>query len=206
MLFDCQVQNLVFMPFELLQLILQVEELQEVPLTKCERDILVIVKHEIFQKPYRLNNASRVIFVHLLAAIDNALDGKVIMNVTDCGVLENTQNYKYSELMTALKSEQLRGSPSRRLKDAMLKVYGQVCDLNDGVDFHGYASTLHFALSLFMFNFGPTSQDTECPKISEFTRAWMTDCKEADEHFITRPLLELITQINHRNKLQLLVC
>ena len=30
-----------------------------------------------------------MIFVHLLAAIDMAGDGNVIMNVKDCGILEN---------------------------------------------------------------------------------------------------------------------
>ena len=89
----------------------------------------------------------------------------------------------------------------------MLKAHKQVPDHDNGVDFVGYTCTLHFALNLFMFNFGPTGQNTECPEATEFTRMWITDCKEeAEKHFITKSLLELDTQINIMNKLQALVC
>ena len=89
MLFDWKVWNFVF--YALIKLpiiILQGEELQVVPLTKCGRDILVIVNTEIFLSKYRFNDALRIMFVHLLAAVDNALDGKIIMNANEHGVLK----------------------------------------------------------------------------------------------------------------------
>ena len=45
-------------------------ELQQVAVTTIEKDILTIVQNEIVQRPYRMDNACRMIFVHLLAAID----------------------------------------------------------------------------------------------------------------------------------------
>ena len=53
------------------------------------------------------------------------------------------------------------------------------------VEFLGYAKTLHYALSLFMFNFAPSNHDVEFPEATEFVRFWMTDCKDAEDHFIT---------------------
>lgn len=108
--------------------------------------------------------------------------------------------------MDALKSEQLRGSPSLHVKTLITKAHAQVHDPNNGVDFLGFANTLHFTLSLFNFNFGPTVQDTEYPKMSEFARVWLADCKEANEHFITKTFLELNTLYNHNRHLQQLVC
>ena len=104
--------------------------------------------------------------------------------------------------MSELKTEQLRASPSRTLKNVTLKAYEQVHDPENGVDFLGYANTLYFALNLFMYNFGPAGQNTECPEAAEFTRIWMTDSKaEAEDHFITQSLLEPDTQINIMIKL-----
>ena len=111
------------MHFELLYLILQTMELQQVALTTIEKDILTIVKNEVVQRPYRMVNACRMIFVHLLATIDMAGNGNIIMNVKDHGILENTQNHRYSELMSALKDEQLGLFPSRTLKTAVRKAH-----------------------------------------------------------------------------------
>ena len=74
---------------------------------------------------------------------------------------------------------------SRGLKDVMMRAYGHVHDLDAGVDFLGYTSTLYFAVSLFMFNYGLTGQDTACPKISEFARDWLTDFEVATIYHIT---------------------
>ena len=111
------------MHFELLHLIIQTMELQQVAVTTIEKDILTIVKNEVVQRPYRMVNACRMIFVHLLATIDMAGDGNIIMNVKDHGILENTQNHRYSELMSALKDEQLGLFPSRTLKTVARKAH-----------------------------------------------------------------------------------
>ena len=98
-------------------------ELQQVTVTTIERDILTIVKNEIVWRPYRMDNACRMIFVHLLATIDMAGDGNVIMNVQHCGILENTQNHRYSELMSALKNEQLGSFPFKTFKTVAKKAH-----------------------------------------------------------------------------------
>ena len=78
-------------------------ELQQVTVITIDRDILTIVKNEIVWRPYRMDNTCRMNFVHLLATIDMAGDENIIMNVEKHGILEDTQNHRYSKLMSALK-------------------------------------------------------------------------------------------------------
>ena len=96
-------------------------ELQQVAVATIEKDILTIVRNEIFQKPYRMDDACRMIFVHLLSTIDMTGDGNVEMNVQCCGMLEEMQDHKYSKLMSALKDERLGSFPSRSLRSAVQK-------------------------------------------------------------------------------------
>ena len=180
-------------------------ELQQVAVTTIEKDILTIVQNEIVWRPYRMDNACRMIFVHLLAAIDMDDNENVVMNVKDHGILENTQNHRYSELMSALKDEQLGSFPSRTLKTAVRKAHEGVGSPKK-VEFLGYAKTLHYALSLFMYNFAPSSHDMECCEAAEFVRFCMTDCKDSENHFITQPLFELDNLVNILTRLGALVC
>ena len=98
-------------------------ELQQVAVATIEKDILTIVRNEIFWKPYRMDDACRMIFVHLLSTIDMAGDGNVEMNVEHHGMLEEMQDHKYSELMGALKDERLGSFPSRSLRSAARNLY-----------------------------------------------------------------------------------
>ena len=66
-------------------------ELQQVAVTTIEKDILTIVQNEIVQRPYRMDNACRMIFVHLLATIDSTVDGNIVMNIQEHSVLEDAQ-------------------------------------------------------------------------------------------------------------------
>ena len=70
-----------------------------------------------------MDDACRMIFVHLLSAIDMAGDANVEMNVEHHNMLEEMQDHKYSELISALKDERLGSFPSRTLRTAVRNAY-----------------------------------------------------------------------------------
>ena len=152
-----------------------------------------------------MDDACRMIFVHLLSAINIAGDGNVKMNVECHGMLEEMQDHKYSKLMSALKDERLGSFPSRTLRTAARNAYKWVGSPTK-VEFLGFARTLHYALSLFMFNFAPSKHDVEFPEATEFVRFWMTDCTDVENHFITWPFFEPDNHANIYTKLGALVC
>ena len=139
-----------------------------IQISKVEQDVLLMLKNEINQTPYRMVRILRDVFVMLLKMID-----------MDCN-----EEGKYQNIIERLEQERVpRPRPLSKLKAAVDSCY-------QGFFRIGYVSTLCYVLHMHLWQSMECDMQTFTNTASALTKVWMTDMAEARNNEIVAAMMD----------------